>query len=99
MPAKKRSAAQSSAMTDLPRLAQQTLGWDPRITVYVTEEKKIKEIREDKLFTPQHAEFTKDHIISGFILREIGALAHETTRMNRRIVQVTASPVVAISEN
>lgn len=79
--------------------AQRLAGWDPRITDYfLADDPKLKAItgKENKMFTVQHAEQTKEVISNGFLLRELGALADETTRVNRRIVKLTRiqEPVV-----
>lgn len=85
---KRKTPAARTDVTAIAAEAKRVLGWDPRITIYEADEKKLKEIQADPLFTPQHTELVKQLTFGGYHLKEIGALANPVTHANRRIVKL-----------
>lgn len=95
MPAKRKSTPRSTAvpLEKIAAVAKQPplngLGWDPRNTQYIADEKELERIMKDDLFTVQHASMVRPTVILGYELREVGALANAKTRANMRIVKLT----------
>lgn len=97
MPTKRKSTTttkarpRSAPLEKIKSEAWRLLGWDPRVTRYVTSEKELAEItdKNNKLFTIQHSGLTKRAVIDGFEVSEVGALGDEVTFVNTRIVKVT----------
>lgn len=73
----------------LEEMAQKELGWDPRITVYVTDERVLKKYQRAK--GQFFAQLTGgEHIIGGWKLQQVGAWRENPTSSDRRIVWVQA---------
>lgn len=78
-------------MAEIAAMAQQSPGWDPRITRYfLSDDKKLKEIMSDKdSFTAQSPSQMDRIVWEGYEAIEVGAQADPVTRFNTRIVKVT----------
>lgn len=79
-------------MAEIAALARESPGWDPRITRYfLSDDKKLKEIMGDKdSFTAQSPSQMDRIVWEGYEAIEVGAQADPVTRVNTRIVKVTA---------
>ena len=98
MPAKRTSTSKRNTATKRTELpineialeAQRRLGYDPRITRYVTNENELRDIRSDQRhFTAQNPIMINEIEIKGYKLKEIGCLADEDKRVNVRIIHLT----------
>lgn len=108
MPAAKRKttarkvATKTSTGAPLDKISaecRKRFGWDPRITLYETDKRKLEEMKRDREnFTFQHARFSEMVVLFGYEIVEVGALADPKTRANQRIVQVTPAKKEAIAE-
>lgn len=86
---------QRVSIYDLPRLAQQELPehWDPRVTLYVDDPRKLKEIVNEDGYTKQNPNVSPWRpggwfAVGGLWIREVGSIPDEKTTMPRRVVEV-----------
>lgn len=94
-PVARRETTDQVSIYDLPRLAQKELPehWDPRVTLYVDDPRKLKELIHDEKYTKQNPNVSPWRpggwfVVGGLWIREVGSIPDEKTQMPRRVVEV-----------
>lgn len=94
-PVSRREPGEHVSIYDLPRLAQKELPehWDPRVTLYVDDPRKLKEIVNEDGYTKQNPNVSPWRpggwfAVGGVWIREVGSIPDEKTTMPRRVVEV-----------
>lgn len=84
-PTPKPAVKSTVTLAALPTHVQQVWGWDPRVTLYFTDEKALLKIERDKNFSRQSPDGVRT--LAGWTIEEVGAL-FKVGEATKRIVRV-----------